>query len=69
MTDSRLLPTSLGTGEKTSSDGSAQPHGTSDLEMKESGKVVNETHRGMKSRHLTMIGMYSSYSDCQSLFV
>ena len=50
-----LLPIS----RDTSSLGSfkfVQPHGTS--EMDSAQKVVNETHRGMKSRHLTMIGMY-----------
>jgi amino acid permease len=39
---------------------SAQPHGTS--EMNGSQKEMNETHRGMKSRHLTMIGMYPNNS-------
>lgn len=63
MADSSLLPISLGTGEKTFSDSSAQPLGKSESEMKGSEKVENDTHRGMKSRHLTMIGMYSSCSD------
>jgi amino acid permease len=73
MTDSSLSPISNGTGENTSSnlessDSSAQPHGASESEMNESRKVANTTHRGMKSRHLTMIGTYSCCSDrqCQS---
>jgi len=55
MTDSSLQPISDGTGKVNSSDSSAQPHGTS--EMNGSRKVANETHRGMKSRHLTMIAI------------
>ena len=58
-------PISRGTGEDNSSDSSAQPHGMS--EMNGSRKVGNETHRGMKSRHLTMIGMYCNYSDTVSV--
>ena len=65
MTDSSLLPISGASGENNNSDGSAQPHGTS--EMDGSRKVANETHREMKSRHLTMIGMYPSYSDTISI--
>ena len=67
MTDPSLLPTSYDTAsrENTSSDSSsAQPLST--LAMNRSGKVGNENHRGMKSRHLTMIGMYSSYSGTAS---
>ena len=60
--DSSLLPTSRDTDESTSSDSSVQPHCTSDSEMNGSQNAANETHRGMKSRHLTMIGMYPSYS-------
>ena len=57
-----LLPISPNTGKNTSesSNNSAQHHGTS--EMNGSRKAVNETHRAMKSRHLTMIGMYPSYT-------
>ena len=54
-------------GEKTSSDSSGQPHATSVSEINGSGKIANETHRGMKSRHLTMIGMYCNYSDTVSV--
>jgi len=74
MTDSEsgLLPIStlsrdtqaqVQAGESTSESSDisaefAQPHGMS--EMNGSRKAANETHRGMKSRHLTMIGMYPS---------
>ena len=54
------MPVSSDTGGNTSSDSSTHPHGAS--EMNGSQKVANETHRAMKSRHLTMIGMYPSYS-------
>jgi amino acid permease len=56
--DSNLLPISRDTGTSSdTSSSSAKPHDMS--EMSGSQKVANETHRGMKSRHLTMIGMYT----------
>ena len=68
MTDSSLLPISLARGENNNSDSSAQLHGNGTSEMNGSRKVGgNRTHRGMKSRHLTMIGMYPSYSDTVSI--
>ena len=52
-------------GKSNNSDSSALPHVRS--EVNGSRKVWgNRTHRGMKSRHLTMIGMYPSYSDTVS---
>ena len=69
MTDSSLLPISRGTAgsENNNSDSSVQTYANGTSEMNGSRKVGgNRTHRGMKSRHLTMIGMYPNYCDyCQ----
>ena len=56
MTDSSLLPVSRRTGE----DNFLESSGMS--EMNGSLKVANDTHRKLKSRHLSMIGVFPSFS-------
>ena len=64
MADPSLLLTSRGTGENNSSDSSAQPY--DGLEMNRAWNITNETRRALKTRHLTMIGLFPSYGTVRS---